>query len=72
MLSFGTDPEFPKLIIHLGHVIGNPVFNCSEVMVVHLLTLGTHRSKNSSACQFEIRSGVIEFPVYQEVLLLRT
>ena len=70
MLRFCKNSDFPKLLVEVFHVFGNAGLDCTEVMVVKLLTLGRACAEKSSACVNEVFTLVIHLFVNKEVFLL--
>ena len=71
VLGLGRDAHLPEFGIEVIHVIGDPVFNGAEILVLELLALGRGRAEDRSSCQHQVDPLQIEFLVDQEVFLFR-
>ena len=54
VLCLGVYAQLPKLPVKVGHIVGNALFNRSEVMVLQLLTLGRACAEQRSARENQI------------------
>ena len=72
VLGLYRNAQSPKLLIHIPHKGGNSLSNDTIIMVIQLLALCRHSAEKSSSGINQIFSSKVFFPVYQEILLLRT
>ena len=71
MLCLSKNTEFPKLIVKVSHESCNSCLDCTEVMVVKLLSLWCFCTEKCSACINKVFSLIVNIFIYKEVLLLR-
>ena len=72
MLCLCRNSEHPKFMIYIIHIGSYSLSDRTEVVVLKLLSLWRHCSKQCSSCIYQILSLQILFSVYNEILLLRT
>ena len=72
VLSLCIDTQLPKLLIKVSHKSGNSGLNGTEVVVAHLLTLGSTCTKQSSSRKHKVFSFFKKFFINKEILLFRT
>ena len=72
MLCLGKDSELPEFLVKIVHELLYLGLDNTEVMVVHLLSLGRLGTEKCSSGVLDIRTLVVHFLCDKEVLLLRT
>ena len=69
MAGLGGDPQFPQLLLHLGHEVQDPGLDGAEIVVFELLVLGGRRAEKGPARLEQIGPLEIETAVDEEILL---
>ena len=72
VLSLGSHAQFPQLRIYLAHESRHSLPNSTEIMVIQLLPLGRHSSKQGPSGINQVFSLFKLLRVHQEILLLRS
>ena len=72
MLCLCRNSKHPKFMIYIIHIGSYSLSDRTEVVILKLLSLWRHCSKQCSSCINQILSLQILFPVYNKILLLRT
>ena len=72
VLGFSKDAQLPKLFIKVFHICLYSRLNYSEIVVIHLLTLGRTCTKKGAAGINKVFALIIHLFIYKEILLLRT
>ena len=71
MFCLCQNPQLPEFLIEFFHISGNPWLDYSEVMIVHLLSLGRLRAKKSTSRKSKIPPLFIHFFCNKKIFLLR-
>src|SRR5699024_12857487 len=72
MLCLGINTKSIQLLVNISHLCRNSGLDCSKVVILHLLTLGSRCAVKGSSGVNEVLSLCIHFSVNQEILLLGT
>ena len=72
MLGLCKNTKLPQLLIEILHISSYTGLDNTKIMVIHLLSLGRLRTKESTSRIYKVLSFVIHFSVNEEVFLLRT
>ena len=72
MLCLSEDSELPKFLVQVVHELLNLRLDNAEVMVVHLLSLGSLGTEERSSRVLDVRTLVVHFLCDEEVFLLRS
>ena len=70
VLCLGCHAQLPQFYIQISHIGADPFPDSSEIMIIQLLSLGRHGSKQGSSCINQILSLEILVPVYHKIFLL--
>ena len=70
VLCLGEDTELPQLFVEVLHVLRDSWLDCSEVVIIKLLTLWRLGSEESSSGKDEVFSLLIKLLGNEEVFLL--
>ena len=70
MLCLSRNTNFPKLDIYISHEGCDSLTDCSEVMIIKLLSFRRHCSKECTSCVDQVFSFFKLLCIYKEVLLL--
>ena len=71
MLGLGEDTQLPQFLVKILHKGSYTRTECTKVVIVHLLTLRGHCTKQSAAGEDQVLALRVILAVDQEVLLLR-
>ena len=72
VLCLGCHAQLPALFIDLFHIGRNSLADGSKIMIIHLLTLRRHCTKQSSSCICKVFSLKPFLFINEEILLLCT
>ena len=72
VLRLRKDPQLPQLRVQILHKLKDPGLDRTEVMIIQLLSLGRHRTEQSSSGVDQIRPFQKHLPIDQKVFLLRS
>ena len=72
VLCLGCHSQLPAFFINLFHIGRNSLADCSKIVIIHLLTLWRHCTKQSPSCICKVFSLKPFFFINKEILLLRT
>ena len=70
VLGLGGYAQFPQLFVQVLHEGADTFADDAEVMVLHLLPLGSRRSEKGTACKDQIGTFQIFLKIDQEIFLL--
>ena len=70
VLRLGCYAKLPELIIDLAHIGGHPLADGAEVVIVHLLPFGRHRSKQRPAGIDQVLALPESLGIHKKILLL--
>ena len=72
VLCLGRNAQLPEFFIHILHESANPLTDDTEIMVIQLLALRRHCSKQGSSGKDQVFSLEIFLMIHNEILLLHT
>src|SRR5699024_8678993 len=72
VLGFSSNAQLPQFLIYMLHIRRNSLTDGSQIMIIHLLTFGSHSSNKSPSGKYQIFSFAEFFFADQKILLFRS
>ena len=72
VLCLCRNSDFPQLLVDILHKRRNSLTDCSEIVIVKLLTFRRHSSEQCTSCIDQVFSLLKLLSIYKEVFLLRS
>ena len=72
VLGFRRNSDFPQLLVDILHKRRNSLTDCSEIVIIKLLSFRRHSSEQCTSCVDQVFSLLELLSIYKEIFLLRS